>query len=76
LKYPYQRHLNRLLQLRDSEHSDLLLRRHVLGHSSVSVTQRVYAHLLQNTLRSASEVVGKTLETAWESVARAGDIQK
>lgn len=36
----------------------------LLGHSSVAVTQRVYAHLLQGTLRSASEVVGKTVETA------------
>lgn len=36
----------------------------LLGHSSVAVTQKVYAHLLQDTLRSASEVVGKTVETA------------
>ena len=36
----------------------------LLGHSSVAVTQRVYAHLLQGTLRSASEVVAQTLETA------------
>lgn len=36
----------------------------LLGHSSVAVTQRVYAHLLQGTLRTASEVVGRTVETA------------
>lgn len=34
----------------------------LLGHSSVSVTQKAYAHLQQNTLRSASEVMVKTLE--------------
>lgn len=36
----------------------------LLGHSSVAVTQKVYAHLLQGTLRTASEVVGRTVETA------------
>lgn len=36
----------------------------LLGHSSVAVTQRVYAHLLQGTLRNASEVVAKTLGEA------------
>lgn len=41
----------------------------LLGHSSVAVTQRVYAHLLQGTLRSASEVVAKTLEDAWGKAA-------
>lgn len=41
----------------------------LLGHSSVAVTQRVYAHLLQGTLRNASEVVGKTLEEAWKKAA-------
>jgi integrase len=34
----------------------------LLGHSNVTVTQRAYAHLQQNTLRTASEVVAKTLE--------------
>jgi len=34
----------------------------LLGHSSVSVTQKAYAHLQQSTLRSASEVMVKTLE--------------
>jgi site-specific recombinase XerD len=36
----------------------------LLGHSDVSVTQRAYAHLQQKTLRSASEVVAKTLGEA------------
>ncbi len=36
----------------------------LLGHSSVAVTQRVYAHLQQDTLHNASEVVGRTLEEA------------
>jgi integrase len=33
----------------------------LLGHSDVAVTQRAYAHLQQKTLRSASDVVAKTL---------------
>lgn len=36
----------------------------LLGHSSVAVTQKAYAHLQNNTLRSASEVMVKTLEAA------------
>jgi integrase len=36
----------------------------LLGHSDVAVTQRAYAHLQQKTLRSASEVVAKTLGEA------------
>lgn len=32
----------------------------LLGHSSVNVTQKAYAHLQQKTLRTASEVVAKT----------------
>ena len=36
----------------------------LLGHSSVAVTQKAYAHLQQDTLRGASEVVAKTLEAA------------
>ena len=36
----------------------------LLGHSSVAVTQKVYAHLLQGTLRNASEVVAQTLQSA------------
>lgn len=48
----------------------------LLGHSSVAVTQRVYAHLLQDTLRNASEVVGRTVGAAWESVPCAGDSQE
>ena len=36
----------------------------LLGHSDVSVTQKAYAHLQQKTLRSASEVVAKTLGEA------------
>lgn len=40
----------------------------LLGHSSVAVTQRVYAHLLQDTLRSASEVVANSLEAARAAV--------
>jgi integrase len=47
----------------------------LLGHSSVTVTQRVYAHLQQDTLRSASEVVGKTLEAARETAMPAGNDQ-
>ena len=45
----------------------------LLGHSSVAVTQRVYAHLLQGTLRSASEVVAQTLEAARGLVIPAGN---
>ncbi len=41
----------------------------LLGHSSVAVTQRSYAHLQQDTLRTASEVVGKTVEEAWKKAA-------
>lgn len=44
----------------------------LLGHSSVTVTQRVYAHLLQGTLRSASEVMTNTLEAARAAVAPTG----
>lgn len=36
----------------------------LLGHSSVAVTQKSYAHLQQSTLRTASEVMVKTLEDA------------
>lgn len=36
----------------------------LLGHSSVAVTQKAYAHLQNNTLRTASEVMVKTLEDA------------
>jgi len=41
----------------------------LLGHSSVAVTQRAYAHLQQDTLRTASEVVAKTVEDAWKRAA-------
>jgi integrase len=44
----------------------------LLGHSSVAVTQRVYAHLLQGTLRNASEVVAKTLGEARGMMTIAG----
>ncbi|MRR54178.1 MAG: site-specific integrase [Deltaproteobacteria bacterium] len=43
---------------------DLYQIKDLLGHSSVAVTQRAYAHLQQNTLRSASEVVAKTVGAA------------
>lgn len=43
----------------------------LLGHSSVAVTQRVYAHLLQGTLRNASEVVADTLVAARATAAPA-----
>ena len=33
----------------------------LLGHSNVTVTQKAYAHLQQTTLRTASEVVARTL---------------
>jgi integrase len=36
----------------------------LLGHSSVAVTQKSYAHLQQNTLRTASEVMVTTLQDA------------
>lgn len=36
----------------------------LLGHSSVAVTQKAYAHLQNDTLRSASEVMVKTLDDA------------
>lgn len=41
----------------------------LLGHSNVTVTQRVYAHLLQGTLRSASEVVAQTYGDAMKKAA-------
>lgn len=43
---------------------DLYQIKDLLGHSSVAVTQRAYAHLQQNTLRSASEVVAQTIGQA------------
>lgn len=43
---------------------DLYQIKDLLGHSSIAVTQRAYAHLLQNTLRGASEVVAKTVGDA------------
>lgn len=36
----------------------------LLGHSSVAVTQKAYAHLQNSTLRTASEVMVKTLDDA------------
>ncbi len=36
----------------------------LLGHSSVAVTQKSYAHLQDSTLRTTSEVMIKTLEDA------------
>ncbi len=48
----------------------------LLGHSSVTVTQRAYAHLQQNTLRSASEVVAKTLEAAQGDVVIEGKAEE
>ncbi|MBL0224472.1 MAG: hypothetical protein IPQ16_02475 [Geobacteraceae bacterium] len=36
----------------------------VLGHSSVAVTQKAYAHLQNSTLRTTSEVMVKTLDDA------------
>ena len=36
----------------------------LLGHSSVTVTQKAYAHLQQSTLRKSSELLAKTLEEA------------
>jgi integrase len=36
----------------------------LLGHSSVAITQRFYSRLQNNTLRTASEVMVKTLEDA------------
>ncbi|GAM11729.1 putative prophage CPZ-55 integrase [Geobacter sp. OR-1] len=36
----------------------------LLGHSNVTVTQRVYSHLLQGTLRQSSEIVGRSLQDA------------
>jgi integrase len=40
---------------------DLYQIKDLLGHSTVAVTQRAYAHLQQGTLRTASEVVAKTV---------------
>jgi hypothetical protein len=40
----------------------------LLGHSSVAVTQKSYAHFLESTLRTASEVMVKTLENALEKM--------
>ena len=45
----------------------------LLGHSSVTVTQNVYAHLLQGTLRTASEIVGQTLDSARGSLFRVAE---
>lgn len=41
---------------------DLYQVKDLLGHSTVAVTQRAYAHLQQDTLRSASEVVARTVQ--------------
>jgi len=41
----------------------------LLGHSSVAVTQKAYAHLQQKTLRSASEVVAQTYGEAMKKAA-------
>ncbi len=41
----------------------------LLGHSSVAVTQKAYAHLQQKTLRSASEVVAQTYGEALKQAA-------
>ncbi len=43
---------------------DLYQIKDLLGHSTVAVTQRAYAHLQQSTLRSASEMVAKTIGEA------------
>lgn len=43
---------------------DLYQVKDLLGHSTVAVTQKAYAHLQQDTLRSASEVVAKTIGEA------------
>ncbi|GFO62327.1 tyrosine-type recombinase/integrase [Geomonas paludis] len=43
---------------------DLYQVKDLLGHSTVAVTQKAYAHLQQNTLRSASEIVAKTVGDA------------
>lgn len=43
---------------------DLYQIKDLLGHSTIAVTQRAYAHLQQNTLRSASEIVAKTVGEA------------
>jgi integrase/recombinase XerD len=48
---------------------DLYKVKDLLGHSSITVTQRSYAHLLVETLRIASEVVAKELEAAWVQAA-------
>ncbi len=36
----------------------------LLGHSSVIMTQKAYAHLHQGTLRAAGEVMARTVEEA------------
>ncbi|MBE2889569.1 tyrosine-type recombinase/integrase [Geobacter anodireducens] len=43
---------------------DLYQVKDLLGHSTVAVTQRAYAHLQQDTLRSASEIVARTVGEA------------
>lgn len=43
---------------------DLYQIKDLLGHSSVAVTQRAYAHLQQGTLRGASEIVAQTIGDA------------
>lgn len=47
---------------------DLYQVKDLLGHSTVAVTQKAYAHLQQDTLRTASEVVAKTIGEASSKV--------
>jgi integrase len=48
---------------------DLYQIKDLLGHSNVTVTQQAYAHLQQDTLRSASEVVAQTIGAAQAKAA-------
>lgn len=48
---------------------DLYQIKDLLGHSSVAVTQRAYAHLQQGTLRTASEIVAQTVGDALSRAA-------
>ena len=48
---------------------DLYQIKDLLGHSSVAVTQRAYAHLQQDTLRTASEIVAQTIGDALSKAA-------
>ncbi len=54
---------------------DIYQIKELLGHSSVAVTQKSYAHLQQNTLRTASEMMVKTLDDALGKISAQPEIE-